>query len=96
MRGYPHVVAVHAGRAIQHAQPVFGPTPTVVLAAQGGRATADLNVYDMPLRPTSPACASSGVTLQVTPPGAVTTLTLTMPKLPTCDEQIKPVQPGPP
>jgi Protein of unknown function (DUF4232) len=95
MRGYPRVVAVNAGRVIRQAQPVVhGPTSTVVLAAQGGRSAADLNVWNLPLRPSSAPCGSAtNVTLQVTPPGARVTLTITKPYLSTCDEAIGAVQP---
>jgi Protein of unknown function (DUF4232) len=93
MRGYPRVVAVHAGRAVRQAQPVPGSAPTVVLAAQGGQSAADINVWNLPLRPTSAPCGSAtDVTLQVTPPGARVTLTITIPYLSTCDEAIKAVQ----
>jgi hypothetical protein len=94
MRGYPRVVAVHAGRVVRQAQPVPGPTPMVVLTAQRGRAAADLNIWNLPLHPSSAPCGSAtGVTLQVMPPGTSVTLTLAEPYLSTCDEAIQAVQP---
>jgi hypothetical protein len=96
MQGYPRVVAVHLGRVVSQAQPVPWPTPTVTLAARGGRSAADLNVWNLPLRPTSAPCThTTDVVLHVTPPGAVNVLTLAEPYFSTCDEQIRAVQPLP-
>jgi hypothetical protein len=94
MRGYPRVVAIHLGRVVRQAQPAPGTIPAVTLAAYGGRSAADLNVYTLPLRPSSAPCGSTtNVTLEVTPPDVPVTLTLPERYFSTCDEQIAAVQP---
>ncbi len=97
LHGYPRVVAVQAGRVVRQAQPTPRATPVVVLAAQGGRAAADLNIYNLPLRPSSAPCGSAtDVILHVTPPGTSVTFTLTEAHFSTCDEAIQAVQPASP
>jgi Protein of unknown function (DUF4232) len=94
MSGYPRVVAVHLGRIVRQARPIPEPLPTVTLAAYGGRSAADLNVWNLPLRPSSAPCGSTtDVIIRATPPGAATTLTLPERYFSTCDEQVGAVAP---